>query len=60
MSGQCAVRIHMNGSSHRTLVHASNGISLCSDLVLGKGPGNLPAVRVWTAKTGQFGFRPVQ
>jgi len=29
-------------------------------LVLATGPGNPPAVRVWTAKTGQFGSRPVQ
>ena len=29
-------------------------------LVLATGPGNLPAVRVWTAKTGRFGSRPVQ
>jgi hypothetical protein len=29
-------------------------------LVLATGPGNPPAVRVWTAKTGRFGSRPVQ
>ena len=29
-------------------------------LVLATGPCNAPAVRVWTAKTGWFGSRPVQ
>jgi hypothetical protein len=29
-------------------------------VVLATGPGNAPAVRVWTAKTGQFGSRFVQ
>jgi hypothetical protein len=29
-------------------------------LVLATGPGNPPAVRVWTAKTGRFGSRTVQ
>ena len=29
-------------------------------LVLAPVPGNLPAVRVWTAKTGRFGSRTVQ
>ena len=29
-------------------------------LVLATGPGNRPAVRVWTAKTGQFGSTPGQ
>ena len=28
--------------------------------MLATGPGNTPAVRVWTAKTGRFGSRPVQ
>jgi len=28
--------------------------------VLATGPGNPPAVRVWPAKTGRFGSRPVQ
>jgi hypothetical protein len=28
--------------------------------VLAMGPGNLPAVRVWTAKTGPFGSRTIQ
>jgi hypothetical protein len=28
--------------------------------VLGMGPGNPPAVRVWTAKTGRLGSRPGQ
>jgi len=31
-----------------------------ADLVLATGPGNLPAVRVWTAKTDWFGSRTVQ
>lgn len=29
-------------------------------LVLETGPGNLPAVGVWAAKTGQFCSRPIQ
>ena len=29
-------------------------------LVLAMGPGNPPAVQVWTRKMGQFGSRPVQ
>ena len=29
-------------------------------LVLATGPGNPPAVWVWTSKTGRFGSRPVQ
>jgi hypothetical protein len=29
-------------------------------LVLAMGPGNLPALRVWTRKTVPFGSRPVQ
>jgi len=29
-------------------------------VVLATGPGNLPAVWVWTARMGQFGSRPVQ
>ena len=29
-------------------------------LVLATGPGDPAAVRVWTAKTGRFGSRPVQ
>jgi hypothetical protein len=29
-------------------------------VVLAMGPGNAPAVRVWTANTGQFGSRTVQ
>jgi len=29
-------------------------------LVLAMGPGNLPAVQVWTGKTVRFGTRPVQ
>ena len=29
-------------------------------IVLPTGPGNPPAVRVWTAKMGHFGSRPVQ
>ena len=29
-------------------------------LVLAMGPGNLPVVWGWTAKTGQFGSRPIQ
>jgi len=31
-----------------------------SAVVLATGPGNPPAVRVWTAKTGRFGSRTVQ
>jgi hypothetical protein len=30
------------------------------ELLLAMGPGNTPAVRVWTGKTVQFGSRPVQ
>ena len=30
------------------------------ELVLATGPGNPPAVRVWTAKTGRFSSRPGQ
>jgi len=60
MSGQCAVRTRMNGSCHATLVHASNGITLHPDLVLATGPGDLPGVGVWTAKTGRFGSRSAQ
>jgi len=30
------------------------------EVVLTTGPGNQPAVWDWTAKTGQFGSRPVQ
>jgi hypothetical protein len=29
-------------------------------IVLATGPGNLPAVQVWSAKTGWFGSRTVQ
>jgi hypothetical protein len=29
-------------------------------IVLATGPGNLPVVWVWTAKTGRFGSRTVQ
>jgi hypothetical protein len=32
----------------------------CMSIVLATGPGNLPAVRVWTAKMGQFSSRTVQ
>ena len=28
--------------------------------MLATGPGNLPAVQVWSGKTVRFGFRPVQ
>jgi len=31
-----------------------------ADIVFVIGPGNPPAVQVWTAKTGQFGYRPAQ
>jgi hypothetical protein len=31
-----------------------------SFLVLATGPGNPPAVRVWTTKTGRFKFKPIQ
>jgi len=31
-----------------------------STLVLATGPGNLPVVRIWTAKMGRFVSRPVQ
>ena len=30
------------------------------DVVLATGPGNLPAVRVWTGKMVRFGSRPIQ
>jgi hypothetical protein len=34
---------------------------LCSrHLLIAKGPGNLPEVRVWTATTGLLGYIPVQ
>ena len=31
-----------------------------TQIVLATGPGNSPAVWVWTAKTGRFTSRPVQ
>jgi len=31
-----------------------------ASVVLATGPGNSPAVRVWTAKMGRFGSRSVQ
>ena len=42
------------------LLQAENSNLTLTDLVLATGPGNPPAVRVWTAKTGRFGSRPVQ
>jgi len=35
-------------------------IASCHYVVLATGPGNPPAGRVWTAKTGRFSSRPVQ
>ena len=35
-------------------------VDIMTAVVLATCPGNLPAVRVWTAKTGRFGSRPVQ
>jgi len=36
------------------------GWSIVLHIVLGTGPGNPPAVRVWTGNTVRFGSRPVQ
>jgi len=51
-----------NGISTQDCIHASTVWHLClaTSLVLATGPGNLPAVRIWTAKTGRYGSRPGQ
>jgi len=41
-------------------LNSATTIYLHSHLMLAMGPGNLPAVRVWTAKSGRFGSRPIQ
>jgi len=43
-----------------SLVCSSSSSSSLSCVVLATGPGNRPAVRVWTRNARQFGFRPVQ
>jgi len=47
-----------SGSWHGEI--EKDDITSCSQVVLAMGPGDPPAVRVWTAKTGRLGSRPVQ
>jgi len=46
--------------SHLSLLRSQYSLHHIMALELTTGPGNPPAVRVWTAKTGRFGSRNVR
>jgi len=44
----------------RLRANRQHGMAVSRPLVLATGPGNQPAVRVWTTKMVRFGPRPIQ
>jgi len=48
------------GTTYRPCPPYAHHKNVVAELVLATGPGNPPAFRVWTAKTGRFGSRTVQ